>query len=152
MAQMHDRSSATREAETERGRVLQGLRAEHEAARVAARDGLEQVRAIGWAALSIGYVNLDTRKVQLVLTPPSSHFLGWISVSVAQNLPQRSAATLERGSRRYCSMGQNGGRPLSTRDGFGLYLSHFFSCHPSHAPLLTSFPTAAFQTNHAHLM
>ena len=47
MAQMQDTSSAMTEAESERGRVLQGLRAEHSAARAAARDGLEQVRAEG---------------------------------------------------------------------------------------------------------
>eukprot|EP00752_Nemacystus_decipiens_P003650 g3364.t1 len=46
MAQMQDTTSAMSEAESERGRVLQGLRAEHAAARAAARDGLEQARAL----------------------------------------------------------------------------------------------------------
>ncbi|CAN0050526.1 unnamed protein product, partial [Pylaiella littoralis] len=46
MAQMEDTTSAMTEKECERGRVLQGLRAEHAAARAAARDGLEQARAL----------------------------------------------------------------------------------------------------------
>lgn len=43
MAQMQDTTSAMSEKESERGRVLQGLRAEHAAARAATKDGLEQV-------------------------------------------------------------------------------------------------------------
>ena len=43
MTQMQDTTSAMSEAESERGRLLEGLRAEHAAARTAARDGLEQV-------------------------------------------------------------------------------------------------------------
>lgn len=43
MSQMQDTTSAMTEAESERGRLLEGLRAEHAAARAAARDGLEQV-------------------------------------------------------------------------------------------------------------
>lgn len=45
MMQMQDTTSAMSEAESERGRVLEGLRAEHAAARAAARDGLEQVKS-----------------------------------------------------------------------------------------------------------
>lgn len=51
MSQMQDTTSAMTEAESERGRLLEGLRAEHAAARAAARDGLEQVqwrRGGGW--------------------------------------------------------------------------------------------------------
>lgn len=44
MAQMQDTTSAMTEAESERGRILDGLRAEQAAARAATRDGLEQVR------------------------------------------------------------------------------------------------------------
>ncbi|CBN79560.1 conserved unknown protein [Ectocarpus siliculosus] len=46
MSQMQDTTSAKTEAEKERCRVLQGLQAEHAAVRAAARDGLEQARAL----------------------------------------------------------------------------------------------------------
>ncbi|CAM9310440.1 unnamed protein product [Ectocarpus sp. 13 AM-2016] len=46
MSQMQDTTLAKTEAEKERCRVLQGLQAEHAAARAAARDGLEQARAL----------------------------------------------------------------------------------------------------------
>ena len=43
MTQMQDITLAMSEAESERGRLLEGLRAEHAAAGAAARDDLEQV-------------------------------------------------------------------------------------------------------------